>query len=520
MSTASSTLVGSADFFDEFRSEQAKLERAELRPLSAALWELLQRPLKAKEQVQRDGAWGYTRARTITRSDFTRHLNNEVTYAVGSVYEKKALFLAWDIDALFQERLAVFAEVFMARGWYSAAFAVSGSTEQRGKLILTLAEAIPQTAGVSLVRAILDGCKRDPRFGPVAAGDVTMFPNSGSAAGNTVRILGRNRSRRDIGTERVLALGGAAPSDAVAFLRGVFPLPLGAVLPGGTASPLSTGHRDSGENSHNACRLDSGETENHPSAPHGVIVGKTAPRPFHEEVQRLIAEPYSGNGETVAADALRLARYAHDLQRDAGEELFGRLCDKMIANSPNMTKGAREQLLRRDFRDRTWRKIIDSPRTGTRTSCIGMWQPLTPDSPDAWLNGYKKPGVAAWKVYDAAVRCALKAGVNYKANLDPHAFPLAYSQLAREAGYGEKANARDALDASESSALMFRLDRGEPRLGGMCSLIMLRGSGETYQEAFDRAIMTTAYQERQRIGSPTKIIANGRICKIMELVAA
>ncbi len=199
------------------------------RPLADRLWELLNHPHIAKQQVQsKAGEWCYLRSRTITKREFTQHIADEFTLAVSAVYRKQALFLAWDIDENFQERLEAFSAVLYDHGMGSAAFATSGSEWDRGKIILTLARPIPQSQGVAFARTILEEAAKAPEFGDPK--QVTVFPNAGSAAGNTCRILGRNRKRSQVGTEQVLSLTAEVQSDAVAFLRGVFPV-AGVLLP-------------------------------------------------------------------------------------------------------------------------------------------------------------------------------------------------------------------------------------------------------------------------------------------------
>ncbi len=129
----------------------------------------------------------------------------------------------------------------------------------------------------------------------------------------------------------------------------------------------------------------------------------------------------------------------------------------------------------------------------------------------AILDGYRKPTPAAWRAYGTAVNAV------YRGRCNPHCFTYALSTWAREYGCEDKSGLRNAVDTAEGSGLLFRIDRGEARIGGLCGMVTLRGTGETFQQAYDLAIRSDEYIERQRerevrgLEPPAKVIAGGRI---------
>jgi hypothetical protein len=311
------------------------------------LWALLHRPTLAKTQYRpKRGTAAYGRAERIGLADFRKHMTGVKTLAVSCLRLRKALFIAFDIDARFNERLCVIKGVLKQRGIASAAFAIEGTDAGRGKIVLTFKEPIPQAQAVTLANDILREAQADLFFG-ASNGDVTVFPNHGMPAGNTVRLFGINL-RRGSGelTEAPQSLDGE-----LSDLWYVTPADIGA-----EAAP-----------------------EYH------LIPGYDG----------TLQKPYAGNGATVAGDMMSAA------WRSPSREVFEAWCDR-AAQSTGLSSGAREQLGRADVRLRTWRKVEaqrDAPRDGIDR--LGSWQPLA--HPPAGL----KATSPAWKVYVAAANLAV-----------------------------------------------------------------------------------------------------------------
>jgi len=310
------------------------------------LWALLHRPTLAKTQY-RPKRWtaAYGRAERIGFADFRKHMTGVKTLAVSCLRLRKALFIAFDIDARFNERLCVIKGVLEQRGIASAAFAIEGTDAGRGKIVLAFKEPIPQAQAVTLANDILREAQADLFFG-ASNGDVTVFPNRGKPAGNTVRLFGIN-PRRGSGE-----LTEAAPSldGELSDLWYVTPADIGA-----EAAP-----------------------EYH------LIPGYDG----------TLQEPYAGNGATVAGDMMRAAWKA------SSREAFEAWCDGAAQSA--LSSGAREQLVRADVRHRTWRKV-EAQRDALRDGIdhLGSWQPLA--HPPEGL----KATSPAWKVYVAAANLAV-----------------------------------------------------------------------------------------------------------------
>jgi len=109
----------------------------------------------------------------------------------------RSLFLVFDVDRRFYDRLSVFAAVLRRRGLERAAFATEGSSFGRGKVVVTLRQPIPQAQAQALAASIIEEARADLLFGAEGADEVTVFPKGGSAAGNTVRLFGTNLARRE-----------------------------------------------------------------------------------------------------------------------------------------------------------------------------------------------------------------------------------------------------------------------------------------------------------------------------------
>lgn len=201
--------------------------------VASELFEILHRPT-AKQQTFSAGKWRYGEAHTIDVSDLERHLKGEITLAFLPIRKKdeRALFVALDIDENFPVRRAIVGEVLKEIGGgdlVSASFLTSGSSEGRGKVVITLAEPAPRSAAIALACDIQTRCLKRPSWGVYATADLTIAPQHGQ--GGVMRLGGRNGARNgplevffnfdgeplSIPTIRPFAL--AAESDALASQR-------------------------------------------------------------------------------------------------------------------------------------------------------------------------------------------------------------------------------------------------------------------------------------------------------------
>lgn len=168
------------------------------------VFRLLNRPRHGKFQ---DDVGGYGRAFTISRKDFEANLRGDCSVALSAVDNRFANFLAFDIDEQFLARLPVVSSVLRRNRLDRAAFAVSGSSTGRGKVVVSLAQRIPQSVARRLVFRLLGEMQHDADFGSVRKGTVSVYPTGGD--GSFVRIFGRNRQRsRHSATEVPMDLDG------------------------------------------------------------------------------------------------------------------------------------------------------------------------------------------------------------------------------------------------------------------------------------------------------------------------
>ena len=266
-----------------------------------------------------------------------------------------------------------------------AAFGIQGS-DDRGKVVLTLASPIPQRDGVALANAIYAEAVSDLLFGK-ANGDVTVFPNNGSSAGNTVRLFGKNLKRPDWN----LSLS-ESPLDLTGSLSDLWYL-----QPAEIEAQITT------------------------------VVSKST---IHSrDMMVLLTEPYIGNGDTIASDMLKAAWRCESLTE------FENCCERMLTQK-TLSAGARDQLERSDFRTRTWAKRSHSKHV-RRESRLGLWRPLT--SPPDQLSE-RSP---EWRVYKAATDYCLQIARN------PHCLSITYGQWADLAKYGSKTACGKAVTKAE-----------------------------------------------------------------------
>lgn len=140
--------------------------------------------------VRHDGSGSYRGEREfIEQADVCDHLAADETWAFVCVHRGKALFIGLDFDALFPTRLSIAKEVLAEMRLLDAAFATTGTTPDRGKVVICLQCPMPQSQAIRMRDAILERCGHYPDFGGVKASDgVDKFPTEGE--GGLLRIGG------------------------------------------------------------------------------------------------------------------------------------------------------------------------------------------------------------------------------------------------------------------------------------------------------------------------------------------
>jgi hypothetical protein len=412
-----------------------------------SVYNLLWRPSHGRPQ--RGDAYG-TSLR-ITCNDFEDHLYGGVTLAVACALNGKANFLSWDCDEDFPRRLAIYAKVLAARGLEKAAFVTTGSTAERGKVVLALAERIPHARAVALAKEIQGEVKADPDFGEVHASKLTPFPSNGASF---CRVLGR-KYPDPAPFERLLDLQGR-PADTLGVVpaRITAPVPITsvAITPGG-AQNLSAW------------------------------------------AQIVIEEPFTGSEPQLLATQLRLADEAIRVFGEQAESRFLEWMETIARNSPSASSSVQRQLFRADAYPKARAYIL---RHGRPT----LWAPFRrPYTPGVHIrsSGTKKSGInkvsSGWRAYESIATYAL---VNH---VDPHAIALDYQRIADLCGYVGKEGARRAVLCAEDCGFLKRLHPGAARTKdrpGTCALYCLRGEGESLADAIAKGERSSAY--RLRVG--------------------
>jgi hypothetical protein len=281
------------------------------------VYNLLQRPSHARPQT----GDSYGKGLRITCDDFEDHLFGGVTLAVAVACDFKANFLSFDCDEDFPRRLAIYARVLAARGLDKAAFITTGSTPERGKIVVTLAERIPQAHAVKLAKEIQEEVKADPDFGVSLPSKLTCFPSNGKSF---CRVLGR-KYPDPAPFERFLDRQGR-PMDPSCVVPAQISAPTNPVnVPGRGLSALA----------------------------------RTA-----------IQNPFMGNTPAVFKTQIRLADEAIRLFGTEAESKFLEWMEIIAKNSPEASTNARRQLLRKDVFTRV-------------SNYITSWEPLA-RKPSAW----------------------------------------------------------------------------------------------------------------------------------------
>lgn len=259
------------------------------------IYNLLQCPTHARPQT----GDSYGKGLRITCDDFEDHLFGGVTLAVAVAWDFKANFVSWDCDEDFPRRLAIYARVLAARGLDKAAFITTGSTPERGKVVLTLAERIPQAHAVKLAKEIQDEVKADPNFGVSLPSKLNCYPTNGKTF---CRVLGRY-------------YGNPAPFERFLSLQGRSMDP-SCVVPAQISAPTNPVN----------------------------VPG----RGLSALARTAIENPFIGNTPAVFKTQIRLADEAIRLFGTEAESKFLEWMETIAKNSPEASTSARRQLFRRD----------------------------------------------------------------------------------------------------------------------------------------------------------------------------
>jgi hypothetical protein len=412
-----------------------------------SVYNLLCRPTHGRPQ---DGD-SYGKGLRITSNDFEDHLFGGVTLAVACAWDNRANFLAWDCDEDFPRRLAIYARVLAARGLEQAAFVTTGSTAERGKVVLTLCERIPHARAVALAKEIQGEVKADPDFGEVHASKLTAFPSNGASF---CRVLGRKYPD-------------PAPFERLLDLQGR-PMQFSCVLPARISVPAAT-------------------------TPVAITPGAQKLSAWSLTVME---EPFSGSEPQLVTTQLRLADEAMRVFGEQAESRFLEWMETIAKNSPSASSSVRRQLFRADAFPKAKAYILKHGRPT-------LWAPLRrPYTPGVRIrsSGAKDQVVnkvsSGWRAYESIATYAL---VNH---VDPHAIGLDYQRIADLCGYVGKEGARRAVLCAEDCGFLKRLHPGTPRTkgqSGTCTLFCLRGEGESLADAVAKGERSSAY--RLRVGT-------------------
>ena len=418
----------------------------------ARLFSLLHRPRRAKYQDARGDYGGATR---VNLGDFEDHLRGITTFSLASVEEGRANFLAWDIDVRFEERLQAFRHILLQRGLATSAFAVTGSSRGRGKVVLVLKDRLPQQQAVRLAKELLGEAARHAAFGPFSSADVSVYPTEGD--GSFVRLLGRNRRR--------------------VWHQGVTETPLD--LQGDLSDLLDL-------------------------APANIPAEDDAPVYSHNGLPRwveaILSQAFTGTTKELFSLQVRLAGVARGLYQNDAATYLTAWFTQLDGNSTNLSASSRQNLQRADVVATVLRYANE--RKGTTGS---LWRPL------ALENGHhsiprlvwcpkSKMTASARRVYQALTAYVLGHG------LDPHCVGFTFDRIAAIAGFADKGASYKAVQKAQDSRLVFRLDTGTNVRDGLCGLYAFVGQGEDLQAAYDAGVATEMYrerlQERTRLGLP------------------
>ncbi len=235
-------------------------------------------------------------------------------------------------------------------------------------------------------------------------------------------------------------------------------------------------------------RIDSGRTVRRAIASSSLSLSARA--------QCLRTTPYMGNGTTIHRDMSYLAKAAIRRYGNAseGRAAFEAWCEDLRRQIPTDKSQTIRQIVDASTRDRVWQEACKYMKFGvgvgeSPSHAMGDWTPLSQDS-FVPSEGFSKPNSGSWRTYLPACERLVALSRN------PHCFALSYSEWQRLADYDDKSNCRRGVDAAEQAGMLFRLDRGERRVGGLITLVTFVGRGQTLQQAYDLGIATDEYKQR------------------------
>lgn len=420
------------------------------------LYSLLNNPSSAKRQYQRkkdnpEGKWTYGKAFPATVCSFEAHLAGKTSLAPCVVTGGFANFIGWDLDENFDLLLAFFADRLRSRGWQNAAFATTGSSSGRGKIVLCFKPRIPQVVAHRIAHEIFEEVRSEVALTTITFGEAkpSIFPSLGLGA--NVRILGRNKGREGP-LEIPLDLNGK-PSD----LRYVKPV-----------------------------RIDYDRKD------------AVSPQPARWAMELIESAPLVSSNDEAYKIQIRLADEALRLRSDNEAEAVPLLSSWCASIAAISSGNASRQFSRTDAIQRAVQYVLRN-RRGPAPE-LRSWIPL-----DLTRQRLRK---GARRIYEAL------AGYVTANRLNPHCFGMDYGRLAAMAGYADKSQARKATDDAEDLGLLFRLDRGTKNvenLRGLVTLFCLRGAGELLQDAYDDGVRSDMFTERLQLsGEPRITLVDGQ----------
>lgn len=394
------------------------------------VYALLNRPHWAKKQDEH-GAYGY--ANQITVGAFHAHLRGECTIGLSAVDGGKANFLCVDIDDRFEQRLPIFAEVLRKRHLQDAAFGISGSSDGRGKLLVTLAKRIPQRQATQLVDDIVTEASCESAFGDL--NDISRFPTQGD--GSFPRLFGRNRRRV---THSGLC---EAPLDLGGMLSDLY-----YVRPAVIEADDAT-----------------------------AFIGRSR---LSDWARSFIEQPFLGGTLELYRAQVRLAFEVVSVYGSEANSFLEQAFRRIESRSSKLAASSRRNLTRPDVVAQLIRYAVTTPKYSTIDSGY-IW----------YLKDKNDVPTGALRV------CAALAEYVWQAGLDPHCFGMSYGRIADLSGYASKRMAGVNVLAAERAGLLVRLDRGSDNKGDrMCTLYSLVLKDETPALARDRGMASAMYQLR------------------------
>ena len=148
-----------------------------------------------------DGAYR-GQSSTLALDDIVAHLSGNVTLGFDAAdADGKSKFFAIDVDERFPARLPLIAGALASRGLTDASIVTSGSSPDRGKVIVFFARRRSASALNALAKEVLkEAMMIGDGWGVHRAQYVTIYPHG--LSGGLVRIAGRNR-RPDRNAQRV-----------------------------------------------------------------------------------------------------------------------------------------------------------------------------------------------------------------------------------------------------------------------------------------------------------------------------